>query len=190
MNKKALIAGDRRSIIFFGSCPLLEKDLYSGRIRNIEELNARAKDLGASLKVLDGKKKVWRQGGILVGEVAEISSNFDKRRRIYLAPSSYVIVDINGSTAKITGKGSMSCLVLGNKFAQALANEIVQRAQRKVNEQLLRSIFEEAANRTASISQEYDLLSIDLSSSNDTDALLDNLKDDCQKNDWKLCDQV
>ncbi len=190
MIKKALIAGDRRNIIFFGSCPQFEDELYSGRIRNVEELKARADELNASLKVLDGKKKVWKQDGILVGEVAEISRNFRKSRRIYLVPGSYVIVDIKGPMAQITGKGSMSCLILGNRFTQALANEAVQRAQGKVNEQLLRSIFEEAARRTASISQEYDLLSTDLSSSSDAEALLDLLRADCQKNGWNLCDQL
>ncbi|MCJ7443382.1 MAG: DUF2121 domain-containing protein [Methanotrichaceae archaeon] len=190
MIKKALIAGDRRRIIFLGKCPQLEADLYSGRIRNEDELKARARGLGASLQVLDGKKKVWRQEGILVGEVTEISSDLEKRRRIYLAPGSYVMVDINGSMAKIIGEGCMSCLILGNKFTQTLANEAIQRAQCQVNDQLVRSIFEEASRRTASVSQEYDLLSTDLNCSIRAEVLLDKLNEDCQKNGWRLCDQL
>jgi hypothetical protein len=190
MSKKALIAGDQRSIIFSGSCLQFEDDLYSGKISNLDELKARAFELGASLTVLDGKKKVWKRDGILVGEVAEISKNFQKSRRVYLVPGSYIMLDIKGPLAKITAKGSISCLILGNKFTQVLANEAVQKAQGKANEQLLRSIFEEAARRTASVSQEYDLLSTDSNSSSDAEALLDVIKADCQKNSWDICDQL
>ncbi len=87
-SREAVIGGDRRCITFLGGCPELEDELYSGRIRNDRELLAKAKALKATLQVSDGKDKVWRRGDLLVGEVTEISSQQERRRRIYLAPGS------------------------------------------------------------------------------------------------------
>jgi hypothetical protein len=109
--------GDKRSIAFLGSCPALEDELYSGKIKDDKELVARAKDLGASLQVSDGREKVWRRvegkregrgkedENLLVGEVTEISLSSDRRRRIYLTPGAYLMADISGGEAKITGQG-------------------------------------------------------------------------------------
>jgi len=117
------VGGDRRAITFLGSCPSLEEELYSGQIRNDQELLARAGELGASLQVSDGREKVWRSEDVLVGEVTEISAHFERRRRIYLVPGAHLIVDVTGGEARITGKGKVGCIVLGNRFTQKLASE-------------------------------------------------------------------
>ena len=48
-SNEAVIGGDRRSISFLGSFPVLEEELYSGRIKNDQELLTRARELGATL---------------------------------------------------------------------------------------------------------------------------------------------
>jgi len=189
LSKEALIAADRRVIIFHGESSQLEEELYSGKIRNDDELKSRAKELGASLCVSDGKEKVHKRGPILMGEVQEISKDQEKGRRIYLAPGAYVMADFNGSEAKVIGKGGKACLVIGNRFTQLLAKERVLKAESKLNEHVLRSIFEYVAGRTASISRNCTVLYSDACSPITVDILLDTLREDCQKSGWRLCDQ-
>ncbi len=172
-----------------GKSPELEEELYSGMIKNDDELKARAKELGASLSVSDGKEKVWRSGDILVGEVTKISQESEKRRRIYLAPGAYVMADITGKEVKITGRGRVACMVLGNKFTQKIASEGVAKAKGRVNEQIIRSILEDAGKRTASVSPEYTILRAEVSPFNPDAAVLAALKEDCKKNGWRPCGQ-
>ena len=191
--KEALMAGDRRSIAFLGSCPGLEEELYSGDIRDEGELLARAKGLGATLQVSDGRQKVWRKGDLLVGEVTEISRCRDRRRRVYLTPGAYLLVDIDEGRAEIIGKGLSGLVILGNRIAQSLSKERVQEAGGRVDEELIRAIFEDACSRTPSVSRNYDLLSIkarpqDLQSLQDPQsALAAALEEDARKSGWKLC---
>jgi hypothetical protein len=191
--KEALMAGDRRSIAFLGSCPGLEEELYSGDIRDEGELLARAKGLGATLQVSDGRQKVWRKGDLLVGEVTEISRCRDRRRRVYVAPGAYLLVDIDEGRAEIIGKGLSGLVILGNRVAQSLSKERVQEAGGRVDEELIRAIFEDACSRTPSVSRNYDLLSIkarpqDLQSLQDPQsALAAALEEDARKSGWKLC---
>ena len=93
-SREAVIGADRRAIAFLGPCPELEEELYSGQIENDQELADRARELGATLQISDGREKVWRRGDLLVGEVTEISAKLSRRRRIYLAPGASLQVDI------------------------------------------------------------------------------------------------
>ena len=203
--KVALMAGDRRSITFLGSCQQLEEELYSGEIRDEEELLARAKALKATLQVSDGRQKVWRKGDLLVGEVTEISRCRQRRRRVYVAPGAYLLVDVEGERAEIIGKGLSGLVILGNRFAQSISRDKVREAKGRVDEKLLRAIFEEAGQRTPSVSLEYDLLSTkakpqdpqsrkDLQSLKDPlslrdtqSSLLQALEEDARKSGWKRC---
>jgi hypothetical protein len=72
----------------------LEEELYSGMIKNDQQLLDRARELGAALQITNRKEKVWRRGDLLVGEVTEISLALCRRRRIYLAPGASLQVDI------------------------------------------------------------------------------------------------
>ena len=54
------------------------------------------------------------------------------------------MADIIGKEVKITGKGGVACMVLGNKFTQKIASEGVAKAKGRVNEQVIRSILEDA----------------------------------------------
>jgi hypothetical protein len=199
------MAGDRRSIAFLGGCQALEEELYSGGIKDEAELLARAKDLGATLQVSDGRQKVWKKVDLLVGEVTEISPSRERRRRLYITPGAYLLVEIEGGRAEIKGRGSSGLVILGNRFAQSLSKERVRMAKGRVDEPLLRAIFEDASRRTPSVSREYDLLSMrarpqdpqslhDPKSWHDPKSLHDPqsvlmaaLEEDAMKSGWKLC---
>lgn len=187
-SREAVIGGDRRCITFLGSSPELEDELYSGRIRNDRELLAKAEALKATMQVSDGRDKVWRRGDLLVGEVTEISSLLERRRRIYLAPAASLQVDITGSEARIRARGGVGCVVYGNRFTQELAGSSVASNGGRVNESLIRNIFALAGERTASVSREHVILKSDKKLSDPNAALQEALEEDCRKSGWKLCD--
>jgi hypothetical protein len=185
--REAVIGGDRRSISFLGSAERLEEELYSGEIRNDQELIARAKELNATLQVSDEREKVWRRGDLLVGEVTEISAQLEMRRRIYLAPGGTLVMDTTGREAKITSMGKIGCIVLGNRFTQKLAGDEVSKAKGRVNEELIRNILAIAGKSSASVSRQYTVLRTDVKQSDPKEALLKALLDDCEKSGWRLC---
>ncbi|MCK9407313.1 MAG: DUF2121 domain-containing protein, partial [Methanothrix sp.] len=63
-------------------------------------------------------------------------------------------------------------------------------ANGRVDEALIRKIFQEASERTASISQEHVILKSEKMFSNPQKALDKALEEDCQENGWKLCDPL
>ena len=203
-NREAVIGADRRAIAFLGSCPKLEEELYSGQIKNDQELADRARELCATLQISDGREKVWRQGDLLVGEVTEISARLSRRRRIYLTPGASMQVDITsgedaGAAEGARGKGAgggeasirawddVGCTVFGNRFTQKLAYEEVGRAGGRMNEALIRSILEKAGERTASVSRGHLVLRCDVMQSDPKAALLKALEEDCKESGWRLC---
>jgi hypothetical protein len=187
-SREAVIGGDRRCITFLGGCPELEDELYRGLIRNDRELLARAAELEATLQVSDGRDKVWRRGDLLVGEVTEISSLLERRRRIYLTPGASLQVDITGSEARIIARGCVGCVVFGNRFTQELAGSSVASNGGRVNENLIKTIFALAGERTASVSREHVILKSDIRPLDPGAALQKALLEDCQKSGWRLCD--
>jgi hypothetical protein len=196
-SREAVIGADRRSIAFLGPCPELEEELYSGQIKNDRELADRARELGASLQVSDGREKVWRRGDLLVGEVTEISAKLSRRRRIYLVPGASLQVDIvsegetgtegAGGEARIRSWNGVGCTVFGNRFTQKLAYEEVGRARGRVSEALIKSILEKAGNETASVSRKNTVLRSDSRQSDPKAALLVALEEDCKESSWRLC---
>ncbi len=192
-SRKAVIGADRRAIAFLGSCSQLEEELYSGRIKDDMELEARANETGAVIQISDGREKVWRRGDILVGEVTEISAQLSRRRRIYVAPGISLQVDItsgngSGGTAKIRAWGGVGCIIFGNRFTQKLAADEVALAGGRVNEALIEAIFTKAGERTASVSREHTVLSSDASLSDAKAVILRALLEDCRESGWRLCD--
>ena len=192
-SRKAVIGADRRAIAFLGSCSQLEEELYSGRIKDDMELEARANETGAVIQISDGREKVWRRGDILVGEVTEISAQLSRRRRIYVAPGISLQVDItsgNGSdgTAKIRAWGGVGCIIFGNRFTQKLAADEVALAGGRVSEALIEAILTKAGERTASVSREHTVLSSDASLSDAKAVILRALLEDCRESGWRLCD--
>lgn len=128
---------------------------------------------------------------MLVGEVTEISLDKDRRRRIYLAPGAYLMAEVAGGEAKITGQGKSGCIILGNRLTQRLASETIQKAGGRMNEEIMKSIFADAGSKTASVSKEYTVLRTKAESRlpDPAAALLDAFKEDCKKSGWKICDQ-
>jgi hypothetical protein len=202
-SREAVIGADRRAIAFLGSCPGLEEELYSGQIENDGRLADRARELGASLQICDGREKVWRRGELLVGEVTEISPKLCRRRRIYLTPGASLQVDITGwedsgkdagregegagGEARIRAWGGVGCTVFGNRFTQKLASEEVARAGGRVSEALIKSILEKAGMQTASVSREHTVLRCDTKNPDARAALYRALEEDCQESGWRLC---
>jgi hypothetical protein len=196
-SREAVIGADRRAIAFLGSCPGLEEELYSGQIENDGKLAARARELGASLQICDGREKVWRRGELLVGEVTEISPKLCRRRRIYLTPGASLQVDITdggdsvgedaGGEARIRAWGGVGCTVFGNRFTQKLASEEVARAGGRVSEALIKGILEKAGMQTASVSREHTVLRCDAKNPDARAALYRALEEDCQESGWRLC---
>ena len=198
-SREAVIAADRRAILFMGSCQELEAELYSGQIKDDRELEARAEALGAVLQVSDGREKVWRRGDVLVGEVTELSAQLQRRRRIYIAPGASLQVEIRsglgaeleaeaeGGEARIKAWGGVGCTVFGNRFTQKLAAEEIARAGARVNESLIQRIFQRAAERTASVSREHTILKSNVVSADARADLLAALQADCEEHGWRLC---
>jgi hypothetical protein len=214
-SREAVIGADRRAIAFLGPCPELEEELYSGQIKNDQELTDRARELCATLQISDGREKVWRRGDLLVGEVTEISAKLSRSRRIYLAPGASLQVDITSGgavtdgdddeagcdgagrektsckeasgEARIRAWDGIGCIVYGNRFTQTLAYEEVGRAGGRVNEALIKSILEKAGEKTASVSRKHTVLRSDAKKSDPKAALLKALEEDCKESGWRLC---
>ena len=194
LSREAIIGADRRSISFFGPCQALEEELYSGKIEDDCNLESRAKELGASLQISDGREKVWKRAEILVGEVTEISLSLSRRRRIYLTAGASLQVEIeeaDGSgVARVRAWGGVGCTVFGNRFTQNLASQEIARAGGRVDEELIRTILQKAGRETASVSRESTVLRTGTGTraSNARQELYKALSEDCRENGWRICD--
>jgi hypothetical protein len=186
-SREAVIGADKRAIAFLGSCPKLEEELYSGLIEDEQQLQDRARELGAALQITNCKEKVWKRGDLLVGEVTEISLKLCKQRRIYLAPGASLQVDITNGEARIRAWDGVGCTVFGNRFTQKLAYDEVGRAGGRVNEALIKSILVKAGESTASVSRENTVLRSDARQADPKTALLRALGEDCKESGWRLC---
>ncbi|NYT02183.1 MAG: DUF2121 domain-containing protein [Methanosarcinales archaeon] len=185
-SKEALICGDQRSITFAGRSEALEEELYSGRIAGDGELERRARELDTWIRVTDQGEKVWRRGGLLVGEVKDISPASQKRRRVYLTPGAFLMADIVDGQARVTGRGGSSAVVLGNQFTRSLANSMLQSCRGDV-EKTLRAIMDQAGQKTASVSRGYAILSTSVRQPDPEGALVRALEEDCQESGWQIC---
>jgi len=198
-SRHAVIAADRRAILFLGSCQELEAELYSGQIKDDQELEARAEAFGAVLQVSDGREKVWRRGDVLVGEVTELSPQLQRRRRIYIAPGASLQVEIKsgleaeleleskGGEARIKAWGGVGCTVFGNRFTQKLAAEEIARAGARVDLSLIQRIFQKAGEKTTSVSREHTILKSNVVRADARAGLLAALQADCEECGWRLC---
>lgn len=183
--KRAVVGGDRRSITFFGEAEALEEELYGGRIRTDEELVRRAEELGARILVSDARDKVWKRGPVLVGEVTEVSPGSDRRRRIYVTPGGYLLVDISEGRAVVKTEGGTSLVVLGNKITKRLANERLGKL-RSFDHAVFRSAFREIRKETASISPDHTVIGIGEVHPDPRSALRQALRQDCEESGWKV----
>ena len=198
-SRQAVIAADRRAILFMGSCPPLEAELYSGQIKDDRELEARAEALGAVIQVSDSREKVWRRGDLLVGEVTDLSVQLQRRRRIYIAPGASLQVEIwsgegaeleaeaESGEARIKVWGGAGCTIFGNRFTQKLGAEEIARAGARVDLGLIQRIFQRAGEKTASVSREHTILQSNVVRADARADLLVALQADCEEHGWRLC---
>ncbi|MBW9221353.1 DUF2121 domain-containing protein [Methanothermococcus sp. SCGC AD-155-M21] len=168
-NNGAVIAGDKRNIIFRGDPKKredLEKSLYSGKIKNDEDLKEKAKELGIKIYIEDERTKIKKINNVLIGEVKSIGLN-SQRRRMYLTKGKCAIVDIlNDEITKKSLKEGMGLIIFGNKYLK----EIVQKELKKymydfgrMNIEEVKNILEEVLRKCdgPTLSEEFDIIYID-----------------------------
>ncbi|WP_292459413.1 DUF2121 domain-containing protein [Methanothermococcus sp.] len=154
-NNGAIIAGDRRNIIFRGNPKKraeLEKDLYSGKIRNEEELKNRAEELGVKVFIEDKQTKVRKIGDVLVGEVKSLGAD-SKRRRMYLTNGTYAIIEIlNDKIINKSINNKSGIIIFGNKYLK----DIVQRELKECMNNFGRMNIEDVMNSIKNILKKCD----------------------------------
>ena len=114
--KGCVMASDKRRIAYFGdkdNREKLEEELYSGNIRNDEELYKEAAKLGIDLKISDDAKKIKSIGNAVMGEVSSKTTREVRRRRIYGTTNGYQIIELIGSELKNKETGSSGIIIFG-----------------------------------------------------------------------------
>lgn len=176
-------------MILAGDCRTLEDELYSGKLSTDEELFRRAVDLAVEVRVSDGREKVWRDGDVLVGEVTEISSSAERRRRVYVMPRGYLLAELEAGQFRVKAAGVSSILILGNAFTRDLANLAIRNANGRISADVLCSIMKDVASKTASISREHTFLQSSSCQVDPASVLFGRLRADCAECGWNLCEQ-
>jgi hypothetical protein len=163
----AVLGGDKRNIMFRGDLEKrekLEEMLYSGKIKNDEELLKKAEELGIKLHIEDNREKVRKIGDdVLVGEVKTIGID-SERRRVYLTKGKCIIVDVfNDEIRNKWTKTGSGVVVFGNKYVKKIAEEEFRKVGYRLTmmsleeiRDLIENIFKKC--NTPSISKEYDII--------------------------------
>ncbi|WP_421078410.1 DUF2121 domain-containing protein [Methanothermococcus sp. Ax23] len=184
-NNGAVIAGDRRNIMFRGNPEKraeLEKDLYSGKIKNEEELKNRADELGVKIFIEDERTKVKKIGDVLVGEVKSIGVD-SQRRRMYLTKGNCAIVDILNDTItnKSVKKGS-GIILFGNRYLKNIVQEELKEYMNnfgRMNIVDVKNIIEKALKKCdgPTLSKELDIIYSDRKAFNLEEVIKKDLND-------------
>jgi hypothetical protein len=164
--KGVVMAGDMREITSLGdraAMEELERELFSGEIVTDEDLERRARGLGVSLMVRDDKVKVSEREGVLIGEVTSLEGGLLRKRRLYASAGSYAIVDIDGSSTTVRGRGGAgNFVVLGNERTKAIANRCIREGWRNGSlrdaREIITRAMERAARESASVSRRFMIL--------------------------------
>lgn len=167
-NSGAVMAGDRREIVFLGDTSaivMLEEALSSGRISTDEQLQQSAKALGVAITIRDNKCKIREEDGILVGEVTETDGESVRRRRLCVTCGQYAIIEKVGPSWTMLSSGEGShFLVLGNEATKAIANRCIReqwRAGKGTIEDAIRVCIlsmQHASATTASVSRAFNVV--------------------------------
>lgn len=164
--KGCVMASDKRKIAYFGNKnerEELEAELYSGNIRNDEELYKEAAKRDLTLKITDDTHKIKKIGTAVMGEVSTKTTMEVKRKRIYGTTNGYQIIELVGSTLTSKDKGASGIIIFGNKIAKSIANPLVkERWKSNISLKYMGDIFEEIikeiADKTPSVGREVDVL--------------------------------
>ncbi|MBQ2962901.1 DUF2121 domain-containing protein [Methanobrevibacter sp.] len=164
--KGCVMAADKRRIAYFGlkeQRELLEQEIYSGEIKNDEELYARAEELDVNLKVTDNACKVKSIEHVAIGEVSSRGTMETKRKRVYGTSNGFKIIELSGSHILNSKRGDSSIIVFGNKIAKSLANEMIRERWKpsfslKYMGDIFGQILKEISEVTPSVGKEYDIV--------------------------------
>ena len=144
-NNGAVIGGDRRNIIFRGDPKKreeLEKKLYSGEIRDEEELKRIAEELGVKVYIEDERVKVKKIDNTLVGEVRSIGAD-SRRRRMYLTKGMCAIVDIlNDDIVNKSIKKGSGIIIFGNKHLKEMVSKELKKYMYDFNRMSIEEVKE------------------------------------------------
>ena len=145
--KGCVMASDKRRIAYFGDKDereKLEEDLYTGKIRNDEELYNEAKKRQITLKISDDVNKIKKIENALMGEVSTKTTMEIRRKRIYGTTNGYQIVELLGSETQNKERGSSGIIIFGNKIAKSMANSLIkERWKSSLSLKYIGDIFEE-----------------------------------------------
>ncbi len=102
-------------------------------------------------------------GGVLAGECPSPVGGVLRRRRLFASAGSYAILDTEGPSATLTGRGGAgNFVVLGNEQTKAIAARCIREGWRNGSledaKRLITRVMELAPRETASVSREYLLL--------------------------------
>ncbi|AXI25441.1 hypothetical protein CFE53_04555 [Methanofervidicoccus sp. A16] len=144
-NNGAVIGGDRRNIIFRGDPKKreeLEKKLYSGEIKDEEELKRIAEELGVKVYIEDERVKVKKIDNTLVGEVRSIGAD-SRRRRMYLTKGMCAIVDIlNDDIVNKSIKKGSGIIIFGNKHLKEMVSKELKKYMYDFNRMSIEEVKE------------------------------------------------
>ena len=164
--KGSVMAADKRRIAYFGSKEereLLEQEIYTGVIKNDEELYARAEELEVVLKVTDDACKLRSIENVAVGEVCSRGAMETKRKKIYGTSNGFQIIELTGSEVISKKRGDSSIIVFGNKITKSLANEMLKKRWKpsfslKYMGEIFGQIIEDISKKTPSVGSKYDVV--------------------------------
>ena len=164
-NNGAVIVGDRRNIMFRGNPEKrkeLEKELYSGKIKDDEELKKVAEDMGIKIFIEDEREKVRKIDNVLVGEVKSIGAD-SQRRRMYLTKGKCVVVDIlNDTITNKSVKNGSGIILFGNRYLKNIVQEELKKYMNnfgRMNISDVKNIIENAVKKCdgPTLSKELDI---------------------------------
>lgn len=188
----AVMCGDRREIRFYegGDVERLEYELYNGLIKTDNELMERSTDLGVRIEIRDDKEKIFTSDDILVGRVTSYSAETEQQRRMYVASGGYLIAEIVDGSVRVTETGGSAFLVLGNEMTKKISGEVIGRAKKPERLSdvvlVLMRAMESVSQKTASVSQAYDMMQIQPLQEDPGRMLQKALEQDIKQNHWRM----
>ncbi|ABR55098.1 conserved hypothetical protein [Methanococcus vannielii SB] len=161
-----VIAGDKRTILFNGEekkREMLEELLYSGKIKNDDDLSEKSAEFSVKVHILDDQKKIKQLENTLIGEVRTIGKD-SKRKKMYLSKDICVILDIeNDNIVKKSVKTGTGIVVFGNKYVKKIVELELKKYLSEISKMdvlKIRTIFEKilVGIENPTLSKGYDFL--------------------------------
>lgn len=164
--KGCVMASDKRRIAYFGdkeNREKLEEEIYSGAIKDDEDLKKRSDELNITLKISDDANKIRYIENVIVGEVSSRTTFETRRKRIYGTTYGYQIIEMLGSDITHSEKGENAIILFGNKISKAMANDLISKRWKssfslKYMGEIFGSVLEEVASKTPSLGKKCDVM--------------------------------